>query len=85
MTRPRQRVIAATVDLSADDLTLIRESLNFTELAYREYRHYPSEDFRNQQIDRVQQLQRRLTAAKSAHPLPASEPGGPQPQVKGSR
>jgi membrane-bound lytic murein transglycosylase MltF len=44
------------IKLTKEDLQLIKESLQYTKLNFENYQNYPSHDFKNEQIKRVQDL-----------------------------
>ncbi|WP_422355169.1 hypothetical protein [Roseivirga pacifica] len=51
--------------LKQQDLDLILESLKYSQKAYAEYQDYPSNDFRQQQIDKVEQVAKKIRDMKS--------------------
>ena len=50
------------MELTREETALLLESLRHTKKAFGEYQHYPSEEFRRAQIERVDKL-----AAKFRH------------------
>tara|TARA_Y100000588_G_C13966598_1_gene801091 strand:+ start:520 stop:696 length:177 start_codon:yes stop_codon:yes gene_type:complete len=51
--------------LTITDLDVILESLAYSKKAYTEYQDYPSNDFRQKQIDKVEQVEMKIKVMKS--------------------
>ena len=54
--------------LTKQDYEYILECLEYTRRAYREYRDYPSEDFRQQQLERLSAVVSKLRGLRDQMP-----------------
>lgn len=44
------------IKLTLEDLQLIKESLQYTKLKFEDYQNYPSTEFKNEEVKRVQDV-----------------------------
>jgi hypothetical protein len=57
-----------TDQLTTDELDLILESLRYTKQAFSSYKDYPTDEFRRQQVARVDTVIEKIRGIRNAKP-----------------